>query len=155
LEALRGLHDVLTGHQLSKHGLNSAIALFELIFPATRRPPWLHLPGLILLLALYLALAYITHETEGFYPYSFLDPNDGAGTLVGYIFGILAGACVIFTIVWLAIWARKSFTPEGKRSRYDNGGNRGTDIEMVASATAKGPQANHDHGERRVWSTHP
>jgi len=67
----------------------------------------LHLPILILLLALYLSLAYITHATQGFYPYTFLDPSSGHGNRVaGYCFGILAAACVIFGLVWCLIWSR-------------------------------------------------
>jgi hypothetical protein len=72
-----------------------------------------------LILALYLSLAYITHETQGFYPYDFLDPDNGSGALAGYILGILAGACVIFFIVWVFVWLRSKFTPAGQLSRHD------------------------------------
>lgn len=65
---------------------------------------------LVIFLALYLALAYVTHATQGWYPYSFLDPKHGGGRLAGYIIGILAAACVIFGIVWFAIWARNKMT---------------------------------------------
>lgn len=78
----------------------------EIILPQTRPPPPLHLPLLVLILALYLALAYITYATEGFYPYSFLDPKKGSGRVTGYCFGILAAACIIFGVVWGLIWIR-------------------------------------------------
>ena len=71
---------------------------------------------------MYLGLAYLTHDTEGFYSYSFLDPSDGSGKLVAYIFGILAAILVIFGVVWCVIWVRKWLTEkilgfEGKFSR--------------------------------------
>lgn len=127
----------LTSPQISKHGLNSAVALFELIIPDTETPPWLYLPGIVLILALYLALAYLTHYTQGFYPYDFLDPEDGGGVLAGYIFGILAAACVIFIIVWVIILVRKRFSPPGKVSKYDGRFGRGTDVEMSTATPSK------------------
>lgn len=72
------------------------------------------------MLALYLALAYITHETQGFYTYDFLDPADGGGLLAGYIIGILAAACVIFFLVWGVAWLRNKYTPPGKPSKYED-----------------------------------
>ena len=65
---------------------------------------------LVILLACYLALAYITHATEGFYPYSFLDTSKGSGRVTGYCFGILIASCVIFGIVWGLIWLRNMAT---------------------------------------------
>jgi hypothetical protein len=137
---------------ISKHGLNSLVALFEyvgptatevsftnpsrLIFPDTRPPPFLHLLGLILILALYLCLAYITHETQGFYPYAFLDPADGSARLAGYIIGILAAAVIIFIIVWGLVWLRRRFTPAGKRSAKEPAAAT-HDVEMSSTATSK------------------
>lgn len=92
--------------QISQHALNSLFALFEIIIPRTSPPPPLHVVFLIFLLACYLALAYIAHATEGFYPYSFLDPEKGNGRVAGYCFGILAAILIIFGIVWVVIWLR-------------------------------------------------
>lgn len=120
-------------NQVSKHGLNSLVALFEVVFPDTSRPPIFHLVFIVLLLALYLCLAYVTHETQGFYPYAFLDPENGSGSLAGYILGILAASCVIFFIVWGVVWLRSKFTPKGKLSKYDSHVGRqtgGADVEM-------------------------
>ena len=78
----------------------------EILLPATLPLPALHLLFLALLLALYLALAYITHAAQGFYVYSFLNPALGAGRLAGYIIGILAAECVIFGLVCGVIWTR-------------------------------------------------
>ena len=91
--------------------MNSLFALFELFLTRTSPPPWLHLPVLILILALYLGLAYLTYRTEGFYVYSFLNPSlHGRGRVVAYVFGILAAVIVIFSLVKLLIWLRKRVT---------------------------------------------
>lgn len=96
--------------QTSEHALNTIFAAFEIFLTRTSPPPPAHLPFLVILLALYLALAYLTHATAGFYPYSFLDPDRGSGRLAGYILGILAAACVIFGIVSGVIWIRRWIT---------------------------------------------
>ncbi|KAI4289485.1 MAG: hypothetical protein L6R35_001251 [Caloplaca aegaea] len=97
----------------SQHALNAVFAAFEIFLPRTAPPPPAHLPILVLILALYLSLAYISHATQGFYSYSFLDPSKGSGRLAGYILGILAAACVIFGVVWVIIWIRR-WLIEGK-----------------------------------------
>lgn len=68
---------------------------------------------LVFLLALYLALAYVTYATQGFYTYGFLNPDKGGGILAGYIFGILAAAVIVFVIVRYAILLRKFLTERG------------------------------------------
>ena len=90
---------------------------------------------LILLLAAYLGLAYITYATQGFYTYGFLDPDNGAGQLAGYIVGIAASCIILFVVVWGLIWSRKRFTGKGKRSKNDISTRRyvgaGRDVEMM------------------------
>ena len=125
--------------QISQHALNSLFALFEILLPRTSPPPPLHIVCLVILLACYLALAYITHATEGFYPYSFLDPSKGSGRVTGYCFGILIASCIIFGIVWGVIWLRNRATQrlglEGKfafqRRKVDGSDVREGDVEMV------------------------
>ncbi|KEZ42366.1 hypothetical protein SAPIO_CDS5542 [Scedosporium apiospermum] len=96
--------------EISQHGLNSAFALFEVAFPRTAPPPWIHILWLIIILALYLALAYITHATKGFYPYDFLDSGPdgpgGPGWVAVYIICILVAVIVIFVVVKAIIWFR-------------------------------------------------
>ncbi|RMJ13270.1 hypothetical protein CDV36_007044 [Fusarium kuroshium] len=123
---------------VSQHGLNSLFALFEIFIPRTNPPEWVHIPWLILILALYLALAYITQATEGFYVYSFLDHNDvgGRGIVAAYIIGIAVGIVVIFCIVWCIIWLRRWVTEtklgmDGKFAKQPDNAN---DIEMSAAA---------------------
>ena len=94
----------------SQHALNTVFAFMEIILPRTSQPPPLHLLILIILLALYLGLAYLTKATEGFYPYSFLDAGKGHGRVAAYAFGILAAITVIFGVVWLVVWLRKWLT---------------------------------------------
>jgi uncharacterized membrane protein len=100
--------------------------LFEIFFTRTERPPWLHLLFAILFLAMYLGLAYVTYATQGFYTYGFLDPDNGVGSLVGYIFGIFVASIVIFVVVWLTIWLREWVSNrlglEGKLVRSHVGG---------------------------------
>ena len=81
--------------------------MFELVIPRTSRRPWLHLPALILILALYLGLTYLTHHTRGVYVYDFLDPAHGSGKVAGYVLGIAAGVIVILAIVPGLVWLRK------------------------------------------------
>jgi uncharacterized membrane protein len=100
----------ISGSQISLHALNSLFALFEIVIPRTNPPPPLHILILVILLALYLALAYITHATQGWYPYSFLDHKHGGGHLAAYIMGILGAACVIFGVVWAITSARNKLT---------------------------------------------
>ena len=94
----------------SQHALNTVFACFEIFIPRTGPPPLLHLLILIILLALYLGLAYLTKAVEGFYPYSFLDTSKGSGRVAAYAFGILAAIIVIFGVVWLVIWLRRWLT---------------------------------------------
>ncbi|KAI0797403.1 hypothetical protein BC629DRAFT_1257969, partial [Irpex lacteus] len=94
---------------ISEHALNTVFAAFE-IFCTNASPsfganpqglsmPWIHLPFLIILLAGYLGVAYITHATQGFYTYSFLDPSKEHGKLAAYIVGIAVAAVIVFLIV--------------------------------------------------------
>ncbi|KAJ5591321.1 hypothetical protein N7450_005293 [Penicillium hetheringtonii] len=100
--ALRALHGLLyTTITVSQHGLNSLYAILEIILPTTAPHPWISIPFLILILLLYLCVAYITVHTEGFYAYSFLDiDKNGSGMVTAYCFGILAAILVIFLITW-------------------------------------------------------
>lgn len=106
---------------ISQHGLNSAFALFEIIIPRTNQPLWVHIPWLILILALYLGLAFITYATRGVYVYSFLDyRKNGRGIVAAYIIGIAVGIVIIFCIVWCLIWLRKwvTETKMGKEGKF-------------------------------------
>lgn len=92
----------------------------------------LHLPFLLILLALYLALAYLTQASQGFYPYDFLHPNRGHGRLAGYVLGILAAVCVLFVVVWCLIWGRRRLTEQVWRmeGKFSSRVKKAGDVEM-------------------------
>ena len=106
---------------ISEHALNAVFALFEIIFTRTPSPRWVHLIWLIVLMCLYLALAYVTEATKGFYVYSFLDPEEvgGRGMVGAWIMVILGVTVVLFLLskflIWLRIWiTEKKLRKDGK-----------------------------------------
>ncbi|KAL1903164.1 hypothetical protein Sste5346_000449 [Sporothrix stenoceras] len=120
---------------VSQHAMNSGFALFEIVFARTAPQPWVHVAGLIVLLALYLGLAYITRATKGFYVYSFLDPaqKGGSGMIAAYVFGIAVGCLVVFAIVQGLIWVRRwaTETKGGMTGKFARADRLAVDIEMV------------------------
>ena len=99
--------------------MNSAFALFEILFTRVGPNPWSHILFLILILAGYIGIAYITRATEGFYGtflfvfnlsrvthapppfravYSFLDPGKQKGRLAAYLVGIPIANCILFAV---------------------------------------------------------
>ncbi|KAI0977011.1 hypothetical protein F4678DRAFT_132173 [Xylaria arbuscula] len=124
-----------TWSNISQHALNSGFALLEIVLPRTNPGPWIHLPFLIFFLALYLALAYLTHATKGFYPYSFLDPGLQHSLVAAYVFGIAIGICILFGLSWGLVWVRRwvtesklgydgVFAHEGVRRDPEDGGEK-------------------------------
>jgi uncharacterized membrane protein len=102
---------------------------------------------------MYLALAYLTHATQGFYVYNFLDYQDvgGRGIVAGYIFGILVGIIIIFCLVWCIIWVRRWLTEtklgmDGKFARQPAGNN---DVEL--NSGNKYALGNHPEAPERVY----
>ncbi|KUI57081.1 hypothetical protein VP1G_04398 [Cytospora mali] len=93
----------------SQHALNSVFAFFEIVVPRTPLAPWIHMLYLVIVLALYLSLAYLTYYTKGFYTYSFLDiQKQGSAVTAGWIIAIAVAGVVIFCIVrglmFLRLW---------------------------------------------------
>ena len=110
------------------HILNSVFALLEIVLTRVGLMPWIHIPFIILFVASYIGVAYITKATEGFYPYNLLDPSkDGSGTVAKYIIGIIIGACIIFVIVaginWVKVWFYEKVLGI-EQSQYAHGGRR-------------------------------
>ena len=93
----------------------------------------------IVVLGAYLGLAYLTHATQGFYVYSFLDiATKGSGTVAGYCVGIFVACLVIFLIVFLLIWLRMWVT-ESKLHMLGNFKTRRGDVSAaVLHRTASG-----------------
>ncbi|KAI5920698.1 hypothetical protein F4810DRAFT_404003 [Camillea tinctor] len=112
---------------VSEHAFNSVFALTEILLPRTAPMPWIHMLWLIVLLAFYLALAYLTHATKGFYTYSFLDPEITGKYVAAYVFGIAIAAIIIFIIVWSIVWFRVWITETklGMDGKFAYGGGRG------------------------------
>lgn len=73
--------------------------------------PWIHIPFIVVFLAGYIGVAYITKATEGFYPYNVLDPHGkgGSKSVAKYIIGIIVGACAVFVIVAGVNWVKVLF----------------------------------------------
>lgn len=108
-----------------------------MVFPRTEPIPLLNLIPVVILLALYLALAYVTFHTQGFYTYGFLDLRiHSSGVVAAYIIGILVAAIVIFLIVKGLIALRVWVTEKkmGKTGKFSNRGN----IRMADEEAEKG-----------------
>jgi len=101
---------------ISVHAMNSAFALFEIVLTHSGPMPFTHIPFCVILLGLYLGVAYITHATQGFYTYNFLDPNRQHGLLAAYIVGIAVGECVIFLFSWTICTLRERFFSKAQRA---------------------------------------
>jgi hypothetical protein len=121
-------------HNISQHALNSAFALFEIFMTRTNPPPWIHLLWLIVILLLYLGLAFITLATQGFYVYDFLSykHDGGRGFVAAYVLGIAVGIVIVFCLVWLIIWARRWVTEKkmGRDGRFALQRSQYNDMEM-------------------------
>ncbi|KAJ7472933.1 hypothetical protein B0H11DRAFT_2037790 [Mycena galericulata] len=102
---------------ISLHALNSAFALFELLFTNAPPAPWLALPLHVLLFAGYLGVAYITYATQGFYTYAFLDPYTEHAFVAAYIAGIALGAVIVFLLGRGVAVVRQRLA--GRRGRYN------------------------------------
>lgn len=86
---------------------------------------------------MYLALAYVTFYTQGFYTYGFLDlRKNSSGVVAAYIIGILVAAIVIFLIVRYLILLRVWVT-EKKMGKIGKFSNRGT-VRMADDEAEKG-----------------
>jgi hypothetical protein len=97
----------------SEHALNSVFAFFEIVVPRTEKTPKLHTIPVVIILALYLGLAYVTVATDHFYVYAFLDPYyHSQGVIAGYIIGILIGTLIMFFIVHFLIKFRRWLTED-------------------------------------------
>ncbi|KZT56414.1 hypothetical protein CALCODRAFT_483992 [Calocera cornea HHB12733] len=99
-----------TWDEISGHIINSVLITFEVIFSDIGPMPWWHMLFIVIGLALYLGLAYITRASQGFYTYSFLNPATQHAKLAGYIVGIGLGGCVVFILMRYIIVLRVRLT---------------------------------------------
>jgi hypothetical protein len=91
---------------ISVHGLNSVFAITEIVLPATEAPPVTHLSVVLLVLSVYLGLAYVTRWTQGFYVYEWMNPAHGNGSVALHVLGYAGAMVAIFVIVRYSIVAR-------------------------------------------------
>ncbi|KAJ6572786.1 hypothetical protein DFH09DRAFT_1246807 [Mycena vulgaris] len=132
---------------------SNVFAVFEIIFSRTERPPLIHGPLIVLLLGGYACIAYITHATQGFYPYGFLNPaHKSRGTMAGIIIGMGALGGAMFVVVWLLIWARAYITErflglEGSFSAKDLRGRRGVEMAVRIRIRSMDPKMEVDKCE--------
>ncbi|EKM77458.1 hypothetical protein AGABI1DRAFT_107998 [Agaricus bisporus var. burnettii JB137-S8] len=105
---------------ISKHILNTVLALSEITTTNIPPLPWKTLPVCLIILGAYLGLAYVTHATEDVYVYTFLDPEIQHWKLAIYITGIAAGEVIIFVLV-LGRSSTSSYD-QGDQHWFKNGG---------------------------------
>ncbi|KAI0440114.1 hypothetical protein F4803DRAFT_490420 [Xylaria telfairii] len=141
---------------ISQHIFNAVFATVEIVLPRTTPAPWDHLPLQLFLLTLYLALAYLTHATKGFYTYSFLDVERQGSLVAAYVFGIAIGICILFSVVqgliWLRLWVTETKLGfDGVVVQKDaRRGQRVVDVE--ADSTRAGGAEDKEH---ELESVHP
>ena len=120
---------------LSVHGLNSLFALIEICIPATQRPPVAHLSVLLMLLSLYLGLAYLTKLTQDFYVYEWLNPSHGHWSIIFHIMGYTGGILVIFLLQNLMLEGKQCLTRRfSKKKRQDDGDTWECDFDLTLDA---------------------
>lgn len=119
---------------VSQHSINSVLAVFEIVVPRTSPPPWIHILWLIVIMACYLGVAYITAAVQGWYPYNFLDYKSigGRGYVAAYIVGIAVGVVIIFLVAWGLIWVRRWITESkmGMEGKFAKQQSASGDVEM-------------------------
>ena len=126
---------------LSVHGLNSLFALIEIILPATQRPPIAHLAVLLVVLSLYLGLAYLTKATQDFYVYEWLNPAHGNLSIIIHILGYAGGVSCIFALHGFGIHSRSRLA-ERLSTKATHGQAKEVRVERLPSARAS---------EERIW----
>ncbi|KIX93534.1 uncharacterized protein Z520_10712 [Fonsecaea multimorphosa CBS 102226] len=100
---------------ISVHAMNTFMALLEITLPTTDPLPWTHLPVLMVILSLYLGLAYLTRVTGGFWVYEWLDPELGKWKVVVHVVAYSVAIVVIFGVVRHAIWTRNWLLSRARR----------------------------------------
>ena len=104
---------------ISIHAMNSVFATFEIVFANTSPHPFLHLGPLLLIMTLYLGVAYITKATEGIYVYLWLDPHSGAAKIFLHILGYGLLLTAYFITVRYAIMLRYRLTRQPIKQSFD------------------------------------
>jgi len=111
-----------TWSNISKHILNSVMAIFEITLTNVGPLLWIDMLTSVVVLESYLGIVYITHATQGIYTYAVLDPTTNKKLLPAYIIGVAVVQCIIFLIVTGVIhfreWVIQRNKLEGPRLLY-------------------------------------
>ncbi|KAG8790931.1 hypothetical protein FRC17_008833 [Serendipita sp. 399] len=96
--------------------MNSVLVIIEFLFGRVRLylGYWI---VCIIVLALYLGMAYLVHETQNIWVYNFLDPHKENAHVAAYIVGIPVAETVVFIVMWGLIHIRDWILPRGKGVR--------------------------------------
>ncbi|KAG7086214.1 hypothetical protein E1B28_002180 [Marasmius oreades] len=132
----------LVWRNVSIHALNSVFCLFEVLFTHSPRPRWIFLIFTVLILGGYCGLAYVTKKTQGFYTYSFLNPDKGP-ILAVYLVGIAVAECIIFALVWgLMSLRQRMFPVKETRERLEDAREDHGSLGRIRSEDEKGSWEN-------------
>lgn len=123
---------------LSVHGLNSVFAIVEIVLPATDAPPFMHLSVVLLVLAVYLGLAYLTKYTQGFYVYEWMNPAHGNASIILHVLGYALGMIVIFFLVSGAIRLRGMLAKRLSESKDSGVQEKVMTLDSVSDARSSG-----------------
>src|SRR5579862_2973070 len=105
---------------ISFHCLNAVFAFFEVVFSAVLPQTWTHSLVILLILGLYLAMAYIIRAASRFYVYEFMDTKSMGALTGAYIAGIGAMGVIAFFVVQGAVWIKQwSCGRRVRKSKYD------------------------------------
>ncbi|KAF9526803.1 hypothetical protein CPB83DRAFT_895816 [Crepidotus variabilis] len=118
---------------ISVHALNTVFLLIEVFLTNSPPAPWLTLVFNILFLAGYLGVAYITHATQGFYTYSFLNTSVEGAKTAAYIIGILIGEIIVFVLVRGVVVLRERWAVKSGRVM-----DVGSDVSSDKAASSEG-----------------
>ncbi|PWN53572.1 hypothetical protein IE53DRAFT_144999 [Violaceomyces palustris] len=139
---------------ISVHAFNLMFSQLDLtILSRTPMRPWWHLLLVVILIACYVGVAYITYATQGFYTYDFLDiGKNGSGVVAAYIIGIGVGAVVSFMISQLVIFLREYLASKLQKGQdvkgWGNARIKGVE-DRACLPTRRGPGPEGEGGRRR------
>ncbi|KAF2157719.1 hypothetical protein K461DRAFT_290009 [Myriangium duriaei CBS 260.36] len=125
---------------ISEHAMNSAFAIFEIVIPRTDPNPWVHAGVLVVLLALYLALSFVSHAINHVYVYPFLNIQEKGSTFVAIaIVLILVAMLIVFAVVHGIMYFRKWVTESKKRlpGKFSKHDQRSVDEEKQPSVQVR------------------
>lgn len=141
---------------ISVHGLNSVFAITEIVLPATAPPPIVHLSIILLVLSVYLGLAYLTRYTQGFYVYEWMNPAHGRASIVLHVVGYAGAMVILFLAMRYAMIARNMLAAKMETPRSE--GLQETAIRLddasdtwSASVEVEKPGKARGHREYAKW----